>query len=412
MHVQLNHIAYYFAKHEERGEDMIVMDLKVDNFYAFKDFHMNMSYPKKIVNSLIDGEFLEDRSNFRYKKVNILMGGNASGKTTTGKILNDIFVFLQRKTLAYLVDTIRDNSKKASFSIDFINGRELDTMYRVSAVFHPSKKKEYDDSTVNVVVQDAYIGKSDNYETVAAKMKEPEDISDVSSYYVEELEKVDSFGWMFSFPIDGHETYEKNEAINPEFFVKVLDHMLRTLDSSIEKVEELKGVEEAYIIRRKYGGIPLLIQNGKVIDSNYLSSGTRAGINIAEFLTGICEGKYGFHYCDEKFSYIHSEIEKSVLALMISMLRPNQQLFFTSHNMDILDMPLPKHTFSFMRKDEYTQYIECIDASSILKRNTDSLRNAAENDVFSSVPNTELIFDLEDICTEYCVSSGGKNEKK
>ena len=28
---------------------MIVMDLKIDNFFAFNNFHINMSYPKKIV---------------------------------------------------------------------------------------------------------------------------------------------------------------------------------------------------------------------------------------------------------------------------------------------------------------------------------------------------------------------------
>ena len=49
-----------------RGDKtMIVMDLKIDNFFAFKNFHMNMSYPKKILNSNIDGEFLKDRENFR-----------------------------------------------------------------------------------------------------------------------------------------------------------------------------------------------------------------------------------------------------------------------------------------------------------------------------------------------------------
>lgn len=26
---------------------MIVMDIRLDNFMAFKNFHMNMSYPKK-----------------------------------------------------------------------------------------------------------------------------------------------------------------------------------------------------------------------------------------------------------------------------------------------------------------------------------------------------------------------------
>ena len=51
---------------------MIVMDVRIDNFYAFKNFHMNMSYPKKIVNSYIEDEYLSERPNFRYKKVNIL----------------------------------------------------------------------------------------------------------------------------------------------------------------------------------------------------------------------------------------------------------------------------------------------------------------------------------------------------
>ena len=56
-------------KYTEEGNTMIIMDLKIDNFFAFKNFHMNMSYPKKIVNSYIEDEFLVGRNNFRYKKV-------------------------------------------------------------------------------------------------------------------------------------------------------------------------------------------------------------------------------------------------------------------------------------------------------------------------------------------------------
>ena len=58
---------------------MIVMDLKLDNLCAFRNFHVNFSYPKKIVNSYIENEHLEGMSNFRYKKVNIIMGSNAIG---------------------------------------------------------------------------------------------------------------------------------------------------------------------------------------------------------------------------------------------------------------------------------------------------------------------------------------------
>ncbi len=52
----------------KEGKVMIIMDLKINNFFAFKNFHINMSYPKKIVDSYIEGEFLKGRENFRYKK--------------------------------------------------------------------------------------------------------------------------------------------------------------------------------------------------------------------------------------------------------------------------------------------------------------------------------------------------------
>lgn len=43
---------------------MIVMDVKLDNFLSFKNFHMNMSYPKKIVGSYIENENLSGYPNF------------------------------------------------------------------------------------------------------------------------------------------------------------------------------------------------------------------------------------------------------------------------------------------------------------------------------------------------------------
>lgn len=70
---------------------MIVIDLKLDNFKAFRNFHLNMSYLKKVVHSTIVDECLKGRTNFRYKKLNILMGGNATGKTSLGRVMADIF---------------------------------------------------------------------------------------------------------------------------------------------------------------------------------------------------------------------------------------------------------------------------------------------------------------------------------
>ncbi len=66
-------------------------------------------------------------------------------------------------------------------------------------------------------------------------------------------------------------------------------------------------------------------------------------------------------------------------------------------NTDMLDLNLPKHSYIFLRKQlENNDYkVSAISASDVLKRNTDSLRNAVENDVFSSLPQDSLFDELE-----------------
>ena len=86
---------------------MIIMNIEMDNFMSFNNFAMNLSYPKKIVNSSIENEFLTGFTNFRYKKVNILMGANATGKTSFGKMLMNIFHFMDKKQYADIVFPIK-----------------------------------------------------------------------------------------------------------------------------------------------------------------------------------------------------------------------------------------------------------------------------------------------------------------
>ena len=78
------------------------------------------------------------------------------------------------------------------------------------------------------------------------------------------------------------------------------------------------------------------------------------------------------------------------------MLAKNKQLFLTTHNTDILDMALPKHTFTFLKKDvnDIMQSVSCVYASDFLKRNTDSLRNAVVNDLFSVAPSAERVLEI------------------
>ena len=92
---------------------------------------------------------------------------------------------------------------------------------------------------------------------------------------------------------------------------------------------------------------------------------------------------------------------KAFLSLFVDLLGPNQQLFFTSHNSDILEMDFPNHSFAFLRRDETDEnHISCVYASDYIKKNNISLKNAVDNDMFSSVPDVSKIFELKEIKTE------------
>ena len=125
------------------------------------------------------------------------------------------------------------------------------------------------------------------------------------------------------------------------------------------------------------------------------------GVGIADLITSIKLKANNFVYCDEKFSHVHSVAETAFLALMTDILEGNQQLFFTTHNTDVLDMNLPFHSFAFLRRDVFDDNrVTCIYASDYLKKNNQSLKNAVENDVFSTSPDTDSIYNLNKVFQE------------
>lgn len=369
---------------------MVVLDVRLDNFYAFQNFHMNLTYPKKIVGSTIEDEHLDGRPNFRYKKVNIIMGANASGKTTFGRMLMNIFNFLDRKNYGRITDAINDCTKEASFTLDMASKHNV--FYRVKCTVTPRISGEYGTENIHLEIRKAKISARDSYKTCVKRIEatpySPEET------YIEELEKMEALDWLFEYPQDTKRILwlpNKDET-----FRSVLENILKALDPLIEKVEISQEVESAYVIRHQNKAI--VLQNGESFDTSLLSSGTKAGVEIAGVVSALKQGRNTFYYCDEKFPYIHSDIEKAILSLMIEYLRPNYQLFFTTHNADILEMSLPKHAFTFLRKnvDDIECPITCVDASTLLKRSTDSLRNAVENDLFSCAPAVDFIYAIAD----------------
>ena len=373
-----------------RRDTMVVLNVELDNFYAFKNFHMNLTYPKKIVGSCIKEEHLENRPNFRYKKVNIIMGANASGKTTFGRMLMKIFNFIDKKNYELLTDAICDRSKEASFTLDMAFRSNI--LYRISCVVAPCTEEKHSPEHFKVEIRTENIQVKDNYEMCVKRMEEKPYLAE--NNYIDELEKIERLDWIFEYPEDTARTLRLPDK--DEKFRFVLENLLRALDPSIIAVDTSKEMKNTYVIRLKDQDV--VLQSGSRFDTSILSSGTKAGVEVAQIVAALIQGHYSFYYCDEKFSYIHSDIEKAVLSLMIDYIGANAQLFFTSHNTDILDMNLPKHAFAFLRKEmsNVDCPITCIEASSLLKRNTDSLKNAVENDLFSCAPSVDLIFAIAD----------------
>lgn len=378
---------------------MVILDICLDNFYSFRNFHMNLTYPKKIVGSSIIDEHLSGRPNFRYKKVNIIMGSNASGKTTLGRVLMRILNFMYRKNYERLTSTIGEPDREASFRLDMATpakGSQETFFYRIACTIPPRREEGYGPEDIRLSVRRETIRPGDSYESCVRRIEGEAYVPEES--YLSELEKMGKLDWLFVYPEDSGRTLRFPNTDKEPRFQAILENILKALDPSIERVERSQDVDDAYVVRLR--GRALILQNGEQFTTELLSSGTKAGVEVARVLSALVHRRDTFYYCDEKFSYIHSDIERAVLALMIDAIPPDSQLFFTTHNTDILDMNLPKHAFTFLRKDmgEPDRPITCVEASSLLKRSTDSLKNAVENDLFSAAPAVDLIYDIAERC--------------
>ena len=363
---------------------MVIMAVRLSNFLAFNDFYIDFSYPKKLVKTYLENECIKGYPRFRYKKLVILLGANASGKTSLGQMVNRILNFIVHKSPDVLIEAVRDTAREAELTLDFVVAEPNPELYRIGVKIVASVPK------CSVYVKSTGIKHGDTYET-AKKRLDACSFKYTDNYTV--LRKVPALGFFFSYPSDvkpssPHKTDSEN-------YLRVLETILKVLDTSIIRIERVREARNSYSINF-LGGSNVLIQNGSAVNTSLLSSGTKAGIAIADMLTAIMEHANGFYYCDERFPYIQSDVECSILSLMTEYLGDNEQLFFTTQNTDILSLPYPKHSYMFLKKtvvDSDVQ-IETISADKYLKRNTDVLRRAVENDLFLTAPDIDKLLTL------------------
>ena len=363
---------------------MVVLNLKLDGVYGFNHFEINFTYPKKVVNSIIDDEHIEGRERFRYKKAVILMGANATGKTSLGRALLKIFSYINTGNPNYLLEMASEDH--ASFEIDFVNNGF--TLHRLAGAINKAADQA---GGAGIIYQSAKIEKTDFYEKCVLKL-----VDHTAEVMKDTLGLRNTIGEIHSrFAYPEIEPSLKLTGTNQKNLLKMLQAVIGTLDPTLKDISISRDLKNTFIIRRKNQEI--IIQEGKLLNQDLLSSGTAEGIDVALFLASMMSANHSFYYCDEHFSYIQSDIEKMIFTLMMERVQNNEQLIFTTHNTDLLELNLPKHSFVFLRKElEDGDYrVSAMSASDVLKRNTDSVKCAMENDVFASLPDLSMLAELD-----------------
>jgi len=394
---------------------MIYLEVKINGLFAFKDFSENFVYSRKAKNDEMF-QHLENYPNLKYKKLNILMGANSSGKSTLGKMLCMISNYVLGRDISSTlnIDLSLMCKKNALFN---------DNIYFETTFYHDKYVyRLYVSLDEQGITKESWkkikLAKNDTYQIIVNKLNNV----DEQSIYIRdnnelhfgfkspELSKVNS-----KFNLIKNISYSYNFQ-QFEFTRKVDDtireskefrnHLLKIFDPSIASIDEITSVvtnedgtqEEVNLNMERVRFV-----NGRVQDINFnkeltsentsLSTGTIEAIHLAHILFKI--KRFQILYLDEIMVHSHHELEPCVLQYIMKVLEKNEiQVFFTTHSVEALELDIPNYNYMFMRKSEDGYISKAVHPSDTRKHNKRTLAHAYINDQFSTSPDTTNFIDL------------------
>lgn len=387
---------------------MIFLSLACNNLYMFKNFFVDFTYSRASNHFLAKNDRLFKESNIKVRKNIIFLGGNASGKTTFGKLLCAINNYIVGREVddsgINLYNAIYTANEDSFFEVEFAISN---VVYRVKCVFNKSGiKEEY--------LKKVTISKNDNISKVREKLDalQPE-IGYSNSNVDKNLNSIMYETIFYSKMLKN--TAPKNEAILNELKagsgfhylfshfaeqsasfkimadVEMINNILPNIDNSVKEVVALVRDDDntktnTYMIIFK-NGETIVIPKGDLLQTERerLSHGTYETI---QFLNIIKEMKLMENiviFIDENLAHLHVELE-AYLLMKVFLLNKNSQLFVTTHNSEILDLNVPISTFAlFKRCNE--GYNKMLFISNVMNKNDRRIRNSYDNDRFGVTPD-------------------------
>ncbi|MBQ8023904.1 MAG: ATP-binding protein [Succinivibrio sp.] len=389
---------------------MILTEIRINNLYCFDDFYVDFSYPRKVIESTIDYEFLEERPKFNIKRFCVIMGTNSSGKTALGKVLFGIENFIVRKELSdYLKTGISDNKKDASIEVKFVTTSDLkfhslNLDFSSDSVF-PIKALTY--KAVPILQNDSCLSCKKRIDAVSQDIRSKKytyisSVKDSIMNAYDAFSKIefasDSWDFRLGNNLDCHE-----DLCNKEYHPSrnLLERIIKTYDQSVNNVTTItastKGTVEGYLVEFENGDTVRLNKRAEVFPEDHarLSKGTSEALNLVTFIANIL--KQGSdsctYYLDDSLSSTDSEIEKDLINLMISKLKNSSQLFYTTHNNEFLTLNIPTHSFLFLSKKG--NFVEAFQPEKMsFNKNDRTLFSYAKNNMFGTVPDTDGILEI------------------
>lgn len=393
---------------------MIFTKITIDNLYSFKDTEIDFTL-KRTSESTIDSEHLSFAKRFKYKKVCILSGANASGKTSFGRVLCGIQNYLERLELIdYLEEGICNKAKTAQFSAEVVTVdtpqsgtlHYLNVSFRdngksvvVEKIIYASTRIQPSETNFSARVRLQNIVKNDSDRTVDQRhvIDYVNDEQFALSNFRVFSESLNNFifpGWHYSFAQEEDAMLRSGKKLN--LSEPLLSKFLRAFDPTIKSVERLgkKSFDGLKIIWQNEDTVSVLFgKNGEITNPHRMSSGTREAVMMTTTLSRIKEDGYSaVYYIDEQMAYCHSEMEQAVLNLLVDYLSDNAQLFYTTHNFDIIELNFPVHSHYIFKKEANSAQI--INVHDHFKKNDRGLLNYVKNNAFRTLPDTSGIDDL------------------
>lgn len=371
---------------------MIFTYLSIDNIYSFYKAELDLTYKRKPKNSTIAFEYLEQCPKFYVKRVCILSGANATGKTSFGRLLQKLQWGVLRpfSLLTELEECRYHKDKPAHIIVEFVTTLNKPMLHKMTFLLQDKKLFAY--ASTPIYPSDTVNKARQRLDKIISEKRKTKNslFTTEEGQAVEWLSRFISTGWYYL--LSENEVKHKLNEFHNDFRLDVLKSVLTTFDKAIVDVQTTRDLtgQTGFSIRFDNGDICLLNLDGKLTQSNRLSRGTYDAISIAHLISWLMIGSQGMiYYIDEKLASSHSELEIAILNLIIDKLSNNGQFFYTTHNYDIFDMNLPIHTYLFLVKDnDGSGFIWADELKSTKGRR---LIECIKNDVFRTLPSTSSI---------------------